>query len=607
MFPKLTQNLKDYVNNVKNVTSSTPANVGRVVLGAATGSPKVMGTGIAGLLQKKKPTQNISTGPVQGPQKPIGPMQPNNPNASNGIIEFTPKDNGVIEFQPTSFENPINQNISSADIAETVNKIRRAVYSDPKYDTMAGGTMPAYSSEVAFQDLNNAGDDTSKLYAIADMVNNRRNDIATGTTDPFGINKIPLTSAQYKSARDAMSGAYDPLVSELKGRVNYAQDMDKINATNTAKSLESGLFNASGIGTDGNNKYMSIMSNADIPANQKTYINTMLNTNPTEAMNQINKIYTQTAYRNLKGDAKMAYDVAGDVASKMPSVIAAFENLTGPNSPYRNMAQKATVFFGGAQNQDYQNLSAAIAGLAAPIRKDYFGASLTDGEKAAANEFLPDMTRDTMDTIMTKTIGLKMYYDNIQKRKIAQYYGEPAPTMKYTTTDILKMRKQFPQTTPSQIFDIMTEDDQSFNKVGSGTNKAPKVVAGYDISSYATDPNHEVKVANIYQKLPTFKKVTDIDNAIRQMAPKSRITGQMIATAANTYGVDPKMVYAIMMQDSSLGTAGMGAKNNNPGNIAQYDHLNRPVAGYATLQDGVSAVANWLSKKKVQPNTRKYA
>jgi len=146
----------------------------------------------------------------------------------------------------------------------------------------------------------------------------------------------------------------------------------------------------------------------------------------------------------------------------------------------------------------------------------------------------------------------------------------------------------------------------SFNQVGSGTNQAPKVVAGYDISSYATDPNHERSVAAIYQRTPEFKSPTDIDMVIRRVAPKSRITGSMIASAANSYGVDPKMVYAMMLQDSSLGTAGMGARNNNPGNIGQYDNLNRPVAGYRTLQDGVNAVAKWLSKKKVSPG-RNYA
>jgi len=157
------------------------------------------------------------------------------------------------------------------------------------------------------------------------------------------------------------------------------------------------------------------------------------------------------------------------------------------------------------------------------------------------------------------------------------------------------------------LTDDQIDADLGFKKVGSVTNKASKVVAGYDISSYATDPQHEMKVARIYQSTPAFKSPTDIDMAIRKVAPKSRITGSMIATAANTYGVDPKMVYAMMLQDSSLGTAGMGARNNNPGNIGQFDNLNRPVAGYKTMQDGVNAVAKWLSKKKVPQGGRQYA
>lgn len=134
-------------------------------------------------------------------------------------------------------------------------------------------------------------------------------------------------------------------------------------------------------------------------------------------------------------------------------------------------------------------------------------------------------------------------------------------------------------------------------------------VNGYDISSYATDPNHETAIASIVQSLSgvDFNNPVQLDNVINYQAPNSKITGKMIMNAANTYGVDPKMIYAIMVQDSNLGTTGAGAKNNNPGNIGQFDDLTSPVKGYKTLQDGVNAVASWLSNHKATTSTSSFS
>jgi hypothetical protein len=66
----------------------------------------------------------------------------------------------------------------------------------------------------------------------------------------------------------------------------------------------------------------------------------------------------------------------------------------------------------------------------------------------------------------------------------------------------------------------------------------------------------------------------------------------MIANASEKYGVSWETQMAIMQQDSSFGTKGLGARNNNPGNVGQFDSLGtQGVAGYATMQEGVDAVA----------------
>lgn len=72
-------------------------------------------------------------------------------------------------------------------------------------------------------------------------------------------------------------------------------------------------------------------------------------------------------------------------------------------------------------------------------------------------------------------------------------------------------------------------------------------------------------------------------------------------SSAERYGVDPLMIAATMGLDSSMGTKGKGARNNNPGNVGQFDSLDAKgitVKGYDTLQDGIDAVANNLAKRQ---------
>lgn len=138
---------------------------------------------------------------------------------------------------------------------------------------------------------------------------------------------------------------------------------------------------------------------------------------------------------------------------------------------------------------------------------------------------------------------------------------------------------------------------QFYNELG---NPTAGIVNGYDISSYATDPTHEQKVTSIYNTIDS--PITDnksADTVLKSLSPDTKITGTMVMNASQQYNVDPKLVISLMQQDSSLGTKGLGSKNNNPGNVGQFDSLGTtPTGGYKTLQDGVNAVAKWLSQHK---------
>lgn len=155
---------------------------------------------------------------------------------------------------------------------------------------------------------------------------------------------------------------------------------------------------------------------------------------------------------------------------------------------------------------------------------------------------------------------------------------------------------------PGGFFNKNTGTFTLFNSsspTGAG-NVATSTGAVYDIGSYATDPNHETAVQGMLSKIGQFRTEQDIDNYIQSVAPTSKITGKMVASASEKHGVSWEMMVAIMQQDSSLGTKGLGSRNNNPGNIAQFDRLGTEgVAGYKTLQEGVDAVAKNLAWRKV--------
>lgn len=120
---------------------------------------------------------------------------------------------------------------------------------------------------------------------------------------------------------------------------------------------------------------------------------------------------------------------------------------------------------------------------------------------------------------------------------------------------------------------------------------------GYDITRYATDPQHEEKVAKILDKMPGIRTAAEAEKYIRSNFPKSPVTGYMVFDAGKKYDVPLPLILGIMQADSSMGTAGLGAKTRNPGNVMNNDAGN--VHYYPTWSEGVEGVARWLSKHKI--------
>jgi len=131
---------------------------------------------------------------------------------------------------------------------------------------------------------------------------------------------------------------------------------------------------------------------------------------------------------------------------------------------------------------------------------------------------------------------------------------------------------------------------------GTVTDPSKGIVGGFNIGRYATDPNHERAVASIVQNIGQFQSLNDVDSYIKRKYPNSPVTADMISKASEKYQVPWEMLVAMMEQDSSLGTAGKGARTFNPGNVGNDDAGN--IRNYGNWQSGVDAVAKWLDKNR---------
>jgi len=175
--------------------------------------------------------------------------------------------------------------------------------------------------------------------------------------------------------------------------------------------------------------------------------------------------------------------------------------------------------------------------------------------------------------------------EDIYKRPVE----EVVPEYQYTAEGIFNK-------TTGQITPLKTTGDRTITTATGGGVVSTSTGDSYDISSYATDPNHEAAVQSILNNIGRFYTVQDIDNYIEKVSPKSPITGAMVVNTSRKYGVSWETLVAMMQQDSSLGTAGKGARTFNPGNIGNNDRGD--LVNYGNWQSGVDAVGNWLSGHK---------
>jgi LysM repeat protein len=151
---------------------------------------------------------------------------------------------------------------------------------------------------------------------------------------------------------------------------------------------------------------------------------------------------------------------------------------------------------------------------------------------------------------------------------------------------------------PEQILEHLKKVSSAGNPQTSAKNGGgQEIVAGHDITTYATDPNHGMRVQQIYNQIPSIASASDVDRYIQRVAPGSPVRGQDVIASAQQFGEDPRLMLAIMQQDSSFGTQGLAKKTFNPGNVGNDDSGAENNLG--NWSSGVRAVAQELSTRRL--------
>ncbi len=142
---------------------------------------------------------------------------------------------------------------------------------------------------------------------------------------------------------------------------------------------------------------------------------------------------------------------------------------------------------------------------------------------------------------------------------------------------------------------------------GGTTNMTANDMVGYNLSSYATDPNYASKIAANYQQATSTIGSTispqSIQNYIDKIAPNAPVTGQMIYNAALNGGgtgapVDPYLLAAQEAVESKFGTTGEATTTMNPANVGNTD--SGATQTMPSWQAGVNAQAAWLANHPAQ-------
>ncbi len=145
----------------------------------------------------------------------------------------------------------------------------------------------------------------------------------------------------------------------------------------------------------------------------------------------------------------------------------------------------------------------------------------------------------------------------------------------------------------SFTYEISTELPTLF--VGPDMARPLKI---WDITDYAEASNHEEIIEKFLDEMGPIGTAEDAQLYINKYTKDRRVspvTGQMVMNSCAVYELDPRLLLALMRNDSRFGTDGKGMRMHNPGNVFTFGKYNTDMKSW---QWGVDAVAWWLDNHR---------
>ena len=180
---------------------------------------------------------NVSFGSPSSRMMTTTPSTVNLPNAG-GSYQYPGIFNG--QTDPTITPDPVVETPApifnqQAPRSKYVNPATGDYYTPQEYANSVAMKIPASKgtgdiSQYAGDALTKPDESTQDLTARATNLNNIRNDIATGATDPYGIGKdsgIAYSPTELKAIESAYAGIYDPVLNDVFARLKTREDADK--------------------------------------------------------------------------------------------------------------------------------------------------------------------------------------------------------------------------------------------------------------------------------------------------------------------------------------------------------------------------------------------
>ena len=160
---------------------------------------------------------------------PAGPAAPSSPAPAQPVF----KGKATSPAAPAAVAAPVDMyaKYRNPETGVVMNPQEYSDYWSNKLPQNSNGPsdVPTYAGNA----LANPDQSANALNTTATNLNNARNDIATGATDPYKVGSqsgIPYTAAELKAIENAYAGVYDPALNDVFSRLKDKQTTDAAQA-----------------------------------------------------------------------------------------------------------------------------------------------------------------------------------------------------------------------------------------------------------------------------------------------------------------------------------------------------------------------------------------